>query len=123
MSKPVEQYDKFMQLEHIFHSISSAAKAASVTTSRITKAIQNMECLDKHYYKWFYAPEDKDIRPTKDKIAQIDTNDKIINKFKTITEAAKELGLSRNMISKSIHTGEPDKYGYRWIKLNSGVGE
>ena len=119
MNKPIEEISVFNpKITRIFYSIQSAAKELNITPNQLIRIIQRQEVFNRHLYKFYYK-EDSIIVEDFFPIQQYDPEtQEVINQFKTITEAARDLEYSRNNISKCIHTGEPDRYGYCWRKLN-----
>lgn len=122
MNKPVIEINAFNgAIERIFYSLKSASIELNISTTKLNNLILFGLLYNRKYYTFFYK-EDNPNKCGEFNFSYIEQynpyNNEIINQFKTITEAAKELNYSRNVISKCIHTGEPDKYGYCWRKLN-----
>jgi hypothetical protein len=116
--KAVHKYslDKGEYLES-FESLTAAAKSINARSINSIKAVCNSKQTSAGGYVWSYNKVDlvftRDRKYKLEPILQYTTDNIFIKKWKSITEAGKELGISNinRAISKDLTAG-----GYRWKK-------
>lgn len=120
MYKPVEEYSSFGgKITKLYYCVAEAARQLKLSYYQMIKIIQSGQKYKHKYYRYYYKDDNNTITTTPNyKIVQKQNNE-IINQFTTITEASKITGIGRNIISRLIKSGEPDKWGCIWENLQN----
>ena len=116
MYKPVEEYSAFGgKITKLYYCAAEAARELGISYYQMIKIIQEGKRYKYKCYRWYYK-EKKTSAVTVNYIEQKHDN-KIINRFKSISEASKILGIGRNVISRLIKNGQIDQWGCTWHNL------
>ena len=110
----IEEYDKFGTLKTLYYSVDAAAKALNISSTLLLKIVESGEIYNRKMYKYFDCVSfstGNTIFPIKQ--YNMETGE-IINQFRTITDAAKELNYHRNNIYMCMKNNTTDRWGYGW---------
>lgn len=117
-SKEVYQYDEKGSLVAIYYSVSEAARRTGIRQPLISGNISGTY-RTAGGYRWSYTPtlfdEIKKIKRYKRPVLQIIPNtQEVINRFDSISEAARALGIWESEISRACQKNGKTAGGYCW---------
>lgn len=113
---PIEQYNRFGEIEFVYPNLKTAAKANNMTMQTLILKLHSWD--DNSRIQFRYARKD-DI-PHTDKIffpLEQWMDGELVNRFTTLQQASAALGYSKSVIGRWTQTGEQDNFGCIWKRI------
>ena len=118
MFKPVEEVSAFGgKITKLYYCAAEAAREIGVDYATMLKLIQSGDRFKHHLYRWYYK-QNRHVEPNNNifHVQQLRDDDTPVNRFKSVSEAERILGVGRNIITRWIMNGEKDYWGFHWIR-------
>ena len=113
---PIEQYNRFGEIECVYPNARTAAKVNNLTMQQLVLKLHSWD--DNSRIQFRYARQ-ADI-PQTDKIffpLEQWMDGTLVNKFTTLQEASAALGYSKSVIGRWSLSGEVDNFGCTWKRI------
>lgn len=113
---PVEQYNRFGEIEYCFCSLESCAAHNNLTVAQLRRKL-DVWVADSRIQFRLGCPQQPQTTITFP-LVQFAVDNKPINQFNTYAEAAQLLECGVSTIHRWVETGETDRFGCFWRKTN-----
>lgn len=109
---PVEQYNRFDEIEALYPNLETAAKAQSISNAQMLRKLNVFDADSRTQFRYALPQQS-----TKNHTPLEQWKDgEIVNKFTTLEEAAKLLGVGKSTVSRWVISGQEDNFGCTWVR-------
>lgn len=123
LRRKVQCFDEQGQFVKEYSSIIEAAQENNINPAKIVSCCRDSSRYFVGNYQWKYSEDDRKITPKKKQtshtIYQFDKNGLLLNKYSSITEAARVNNCDKSKICACCNGRQKTAYGYQWSYKNT----
>lgn len=109
---PIEQFNRFDEIEVLYPNIETAAKVQHIGIAEMRRKLFSFDADSRTQFRYVFPQQ-----PSKNFTPLEQWKDgEIVNKFATLEEAAKLLGVGKSTISRWVTKGQEDNFGCTWVR-------
>lgn len=114
---PIEQYNRFGEIQYVYPNLKTAAKANNLTMQKLLLKLNSWD--DNSRVQFRYARDEDRPNTTKVFFPLEQYKDGVlINRFTTLQEASAALGYSKSVIGRWTQTNDLDNFGCSWKRIS-----